>query len=196
MSDNRAMSYIMPFRLTVCGVSELDGHCGAGVTHVLSILDPGTPRPLAFDAFGPHHRLELRFDDVVQEHHGYQAPTEADVEAVLRFGEQIAQEAPREEQHHVLVHCWMGISRSTASAAMLLAQQAPGHEEAAFQSLYSVRQRCWPNSRMIGFADKLLKRRGALVRAFEAHKRHILRHHPDIAALVRNVGRGAELPED
>lgn len=190
------MSYIMPFRLTVCGVSELTAHCAAGVTHVLSILDPGTPTPVALDELGPHHRVELRFDDVVQEHHGYQAPTAADVEAVLRFGEHLAMEQPRVERHHVLVHCWMGISRSTASAAILLAQQAPGHERAAFDSLYDVRPRCWPNSRMIRFADGLLGRKGALVDAFEAHKRLILRNHPEIARLVRDVGRADELPQD
>jgi predicted protein tyrosine phosphatase len=88
----------------------------------------------------------------------------------------------------------MGISRSTASAAILLAQAAPGHEDAVFESLHDIRPRCWPNSRMIGFADELLDRRGGLVRAYEAHKRRILRHHPDIAELVRNVGRGHELP--
>jgi len=190
------MSYVMPFRLTVCGVSELDSHCAAGVTHVLSILDPGTPTPAVLEALGPHRRMELRFDDVVREHHGYQAPTEADVEAVLRFGEALLFEQPRGEQHHVLVHCWMGISRSTASAAILLAQQAPGHERAAFESLYGVRPRCWPNSRMVRFADGLLGRKGALVDALEAHKRLILRHHPDIAQLVRDVGRADELPAD
>ena len=189
------MSYLMPFRLTVCGVSELEAHSAAGITHVLSILDPGTPTPMALDGLGPHHRVELRFDDIVQEHHGYQAPTEADVAAVLRFGEHLQVEQPSAERHHVLVHCWMGISRSTASAAILLAQQSPGHERAAFDSLYGVRPRCWPNSRMIRFADGLLGRRGALVEAFEAHKRVILRHHPDIAGLVRNVGRGDELPD-
>lgn len=190
------MSYVAPFRLTICGVSELDGHCAAGVTHVLSILDPGTPSPAGLDSLGPHHRVELRFDDVVQEHIGYRAPTEADVAAVLEFGEHLLRDVPRQDRHHVLVHCWMGISRSTASGAMLLAQHAPGHEEAAFDVLYGVRPRCWPNSRMIGFADTLLGRRGALVRAYERHKRVILRDHPDIAGLVRNVGRGAELPED
>jgi predicted protein tyrosine phosphatase len=190
------MSYLPPFRLTICGVSELDGHCAAGITHVLSILDPGTPTPTSLDALGPHHRLELRFDDVVKEHLGYQAPSEADVAAVLEFGEQLTRDAPKQDRHHVLVHCWMGISRSTASGAILLAQHSPGHEEAAFDVLYGVRPRCWPNSRMIAFADTLLERRGALTRAYERHKRVILRDHPDIAALVRNVGRGDEIPED
>jgi hypothetical protein len=27
-------------KITICGISELGEHCAAGVTHVLSILDP------------------------------------------------------------------------------------------------------------------------------------------------------------
>lgn len=41
------------FRVTICGIPELDEHCAAGVTHVLSILDPGWPDPAAFAQFGP-----------------------------------------------------------------------------------------------------------------------------------------------
>ena len=43
----------LPFRLTICGIPELDGHCTAGVTHVLSILDPDFDDPPAFAAFPP-----------------------------------------------------------------------------------------------------------------------------------------------
>ena len=35
------------FTLTVCGLQELDDHGDRDVTHVLSILDPGTPEPAA-----------------------------------------------------------------------------------------------------------------------------------------------------
>jgi hypothetical protein len=42
----------LPFRLTICGIPELDEHRTAGVTHVLSLLDPGYDDPSAFTAFG------------------------------------------------------------------------------------------------------------------------------------------------
>ena len=60
------LSTFAPFRLTICGIPELDEHCAAGVTHVLSILDPDTPDPPAFAAFAPHHRLALRFYDIIE----------------------------------------------------------------------------------------------------------------------------------
>lgn len=52
--------------LTVCGLEELDGHRGSGITHVLSILDPGIPDPPSFGSYDRHHRTTLRFHDIVQ----------------------------------------------------------------------------------------------------------------------------------
>ena len=54
------METIAPFRISVCGIEELTGHCETGVSHVLSILDPDWPVPEAFGAFGEHAKLELR----------------------------------------------------------------------------------------------------------------------------------------
>ena len=34
-------SPFVPFAITVCGIEELYGHCATGVSHVLSLLDPG-----------------------------------------------------------------------------------------------------------------------------------------------------------
>src|SRR5216683_601992 len=60
-------SEFVDFHITVCGIEELAGHGTMGVTHVLSILDPGFPDPDAFGAFGEHERLDLRFHDVIDE---------------------------------------------------------------------------------------------------------------------------------
>jgi hypothetical protein len=46
----------LPFRITVCGIEELAGHGGRGVSHVLSILDPDWPVPEAFGSFGEHRK--------------------------------------------------------------------------------------------------------------------------------------------
>jgi hypothetical protein len=45
-----SISDLVGFRITVCGIEELPGHCEAGVSHVLSILDPGSPLPPACGA--------------------------------------------------------------------------------------------------------------------------------------------------
>jgi hypothetical protein len=41
---------------------------------VLSILDPAAVQPPAFGSFGEHERMELRFDDVIEERPDRVAP--------------------------------------------------------------------------------------------------------------------------
>ena len=61
------MSASAPKRqLSICGLTELGAFRDASVTHVLSILDPGFPEPSDFAEYGPHKRLTLRFDDVIE----------------------------------------------------------------------------------------------------------------------------------
>jgi predicted protein tyrosine phosphatase len=185
-------SALLARRLTVCGIAELDGFHGAGVSHVLSLLDPATPDPPALAGLNARRHQLLYFHDVTEPFAGYAAPQIEHVEGVLAFGRVLA--AEREMLDHLLVHCHMGISRSTAAMAILLAQAQAGSEERAFQTLFAIRPRGWPNSRMIAIADRLLKRGGALEAALQRHQRRIIEHHPEIAQLVVNVGRGSELP--
>ena len=112
-----------PFMITVCGLEELAGHADRKVSHVLSILDPDQPEPEAFGAYGEHARLELKFHDIIEETPAFQAPQPDDVRKILDFGRDILREP--ENVRHLLVHCHMGISRSTASMALLLAQAQP-----------------------------------------------------------------------
>jgi predicted protein tyrosine phosphatase len=73
----------LPFRLTICGIPELDEHRTAGVTHVLSLLDPGYDDPSAFTAFAPHQRVALRFHDVIEPKPEWIAPSLADITRVF-----------------------------------------------------------------------------------------------------------------
>ena len=57
----------VPFRLTICGIDELGDHRGSGVTHGLSILDPASPTPEAFESLNAHTSMRLRFHDVIEE---------------------------------------------------------------------------------------------------------------------------------
>ena len=90
--------------------------------------------------------------------------------------------------------CHASISRSTAAAAILMCQHAPGQEEAAFLKLLGMRKHGWPNTRMVEFADTLLKRDGALLRGLLAYRRALLQEKPHLSDVIRNIGRGHELP--
>ena len=180
--------------LTICGIEELDAHSTAQVTHILSILDPDYPDPRAFAAYDPHHRLTLRFHDIIGPWPGWQAPEREDVEALIAFGEELDEAGGN--LRHLLVHCHAGISRSTAAMATLLARHTPlGEEEGIFTRIREIRPIAWPNSRMIAFADDILARGGRLNEALRAHYRWQAPRRPDFMEELKRNGRGAEVPD-
>jgi len=150
----------VPFQVTICGIGELGLHCEAGVTHVLSLLDPGSPEPEAFGTFDPHRRLELRFHDVIDADPGCVPPERPDVEQLLSFGRDLGSA----KGGHLLVHCHAGVSRSTAAATLILAQARPDRPaEEALQTVVRRRPRAWPNLRILELGDALLGRRGEII---------------------------------
>lgn len=181
---------LLNHKVTICGIPELPLHCSTGVSHVLSIIDTHEPRPRALDRFSKIDHELIRFDDVVAEYPGFEACTQAHIVKVLEFGERVH----ADPTGHVLVHCHAGISRSTAAAAILMTQHAPGEEEAAFLKLLDLRKHGWPNTRMVEFADQLLGRDGAMLRGLVAYRRALLQAKPHLSEVVRNIGRGHELP--
>ena len=147
---------------TICGLAELTVYKRADITRIVSILDPGTPEPEAFETFPRHERLTLRFHDIVEPETGLIAPDLTHIEELLQFG-RTCSGAPVE---HILVHCHMGVSRSTAAAAALLLQAHPEvADAAALAHISNIRPQARPNARMIAFADELLGRRGQLIHA-------------------------------
>ena len=151
---------LAPFRLSICGIGELPEHCAAGVSDVVSILDPEYPKPDAFIQFAPHRRLELRFHDVIEPLADYLMPHSRDVESILDFGRGVPAGA------HLLIHCHAGQSRSTASAILLIAQARPElHPAEVFAAVVRHRPRAWPNLRILELGDALLGRNGDIVAA-------------------------------
>ena len=185
-----ATSTFAPFRLTICGIPELDEHCAAGVTHVLSILDPDWPDPPAFAAFPAHHRLALRFYDVIEARPDQHAPASADVERLLAFG----REPDLTAGSHLLIHCHAGVSRSTAAAALILAQAQPGRPaREALEAVAQLRPRAWPNLRMIELGDVFLGRNGEIVAAVAPIYRRFLEREPSFEEAMIDAGRSREV---
>jgi predicted protein tyrosine phosphatase len=174
--------------LTVCGLHELDGHGARDVTHVLSLLDPGTPEPTAFSRYDPHVRATLYFDDAIEAAPDIVLPEMADVETILAFARDAG------DARHLLIHCHMGVSRSTAAMLMVLAQAYPDEtEDVLVERLLAIRPQAWPNSRLIGFADQRLGREGRLMGALARLYARQLARRPDLAEATIKLNRGREV---
>jgi predicted protein tyrosine phosphatase len=180
--------------LTICGIEELPAHSVRRVTHVLSVLDPGLPELDAFGTYGEHTRVTLRFHDILGPSQGMTHPQPAHVEQILQFGESLREGLNDRVEGHLLVHCHMGISRSTAAMLTLMAQNdAEASEDELFERLRGVRPQAWPNSVMIGFADEQLGRGGRLVAGLRRHYGRQLELQPQFTDWMTRLGRGREL---
>jgi predicted protein tyrosine phosphatase len=182
---------LMPFRISICGIAELHEFAG-DVSHILGILDPGTPPPEGYAHHPEARRDEFRFYDVVVNDATRTMPTEADVAKILEVGENLAKLPVK----HLLVHCYAGVSRSTASAVALMAQRNPARAADIFAALGDIRPRAWPNTVMIGHADRLLGLGGTLVEALRLHHIAVAHRYPEVRTLISSVGRGHELPAE
>ena len=175
---------------TICGIKDLEDHRSSQITHLLSILDPDAADPTLYFGIAPQEYLTVRFHDVILPHPDLELPRREHIEQVLAFGRKLPQGDPA----HLLIHCHMGISRSTAAAAAILAQAHTSlGEDAVFDEVQRLRPRAWPNSLMIRHADALLGREGRLVAALGRLYRRQLEANPRFADPLRTGGRLAEV---
>ena len=130
-------------------------------SHVVSLLDPGTPFPsLAGYAHDRHFRLEIH--DIESEMDGLDALDAQRMERILRFVGDWERDAP------LLVHCYAGISRSTATAFITACAHNPGaDEEEIALALRSASPSASPNRRFVALADASLGRNGRMTRAID-----------------------------
>ena len=187
-----ASDRLVPFEITVCGIGELDRHAARGVSHVLLNLDPRIAERPSFAAFGPHRRLELCFDDILEHREDLLAPQGGHVDDILGFARALMADPPPEA--HLLVHCHMGISRSSAALALILARVRPDLPAVQIMDeVLRIRRRAWPNLRLIELGDAALARHGELIAALSAVYRWQLQRHPELQHYFTECGRKREV---
>lgn len=188
------MDVVISPELTVCGIEELPDHRARKVTHVLSIVDPDLPDLVAFEAYGEHQRTTLRFHDIISALPAHIMPHPDHVAEILQFGSDFQQQQAVDKSSHLLVHCHMGVSRSTAAMLTLMAQANPDEPaESLFSRLVAIRPQAWPNSQMVGFADEQLNRNGELTTALARHYGRQITRQPQYNDWMTRLGREAEL---
>jgi len=177
-------------RMGVCGIDELPEWRAEAPTHVLSLLDPGFPKPEALLDFAVHAPMEMRFHDIIDPENGKVMPTQDDVATILAYGRTLA----AIEQSRLLVHCHMGVSRSTAALLALMAQSCPQTEDdQLFDRLRRLRPEAWPNLAMVAWTDEALGRGGRLVAALGRHYAWKIKTDPRYLAWMKRLKRHREL---
>ncbi len=160
MTKNTSVNHLLPFPISICAWREIDQFENKGITHLLSIQDPHTTHPPPDWFTGEYCRLN--FADVETHKDALQFHTTAvskvDVQKILDFGQKCS------SQSHLLVHCWMGASRSPAAAYIILCQAlAPGQEKNALDHILKIRSGASPNKLMVRYAEKILQRKGKMI---------------------------------
>jgi predicted protein tyrosine phosphatase len=152
------MSYILVCRLNqIAETAVLHG-----AREMVSLLAENQQfhRPAVIDE---QRHLKLGLNDISDHRAGLTAPDEAHVEQLIEFVSGWDQRAP------LLVHCWLGISRSPAAAVITALTVAPDQDDMALaERLRAASPFVTPNARLIEIGDSLLGRGGRLTRAIKA----------------------------
>ena len=147
----------------VCSLARLHSTVKkTGARHIVTLLsvDDEIDRPATVPA-GNH--LFLRMHDIAEPLDGHVAPDAAHVAELLRFVRGWDRQAP------LVVHCWAGISRSTAAAFVSVCALQPQRDEREIaRAIRAVSPTATPNPRIVAFADGLLGREGRMIAAIDA----------------------------
>lgn len=147
----------------VCSLARLhDTVRETGARHVVTLIKDVSlvHRPATIPA---ENHLLLDMDDITDHIEGYVAPAEEHVGDLLRFVRAWDRAAP------LVVHCYAGISRSTAGAFVTVCALNPSRSEAKIaQAIRAASPTATPNLRIVRLADQMLGRRGRMVGAIEA----------------------------
>ena len=159
-------------QIYVCSLSRIPEIVReSGARTLLTLINHGTIVPCPEEIAPERHRF-VAMSDIVTAQDGHILPAEEHVEEVLAFARAWDQEQP------LLIHCWAGVSRSTAAA--YLTACALSEDRCEFELARLLRERsptATPNALLIEVADRILGRQGRMVEA------------------IASIGRGEECLE-
>lgn len=146
----------------VCSLAALpDTVRATGASHVLTIMAnvDQVRRPASVH---PANHLKVQVDDITEPMDGFVAPSDLHIEQVLNFVRNWDRNAP------LVVHCYAGISRSTASAFAAVCALNPHRDEFSIaRQIRAASPIASPNRLIVGLADKALGREGRMLRALD-----------------------------
>lgn len=144
----------------VCPLSQVANTVEAtGASHLITLINDATlvMRP---DAIIADNHLFIGINDIVEPMDGMVLPADDHVRTLIAFVERWDQTRP------LVVHCFAGISRSTAAAFIALCVARPRRDEREIaRALRAASPLATPNARLVAIADRLLDRNGRMIAA-------------------------------
>ncbi|MEH6727363.1 MAG: tyrosine phosphatase family protein [Hyphomicrobiales bacterium] len=146
----------------VCSLDRLEKTASdSRASHMATLINADTivARPPSIQ---PDNHLFLGFNDIDEPLEGMLLPGEQHIREFIDFVGQWDQAAP------MIVHCWAGVSRSTAGAMIATCLLRPDLDEALIAA--TIRERspeATPNKRLVALADHVLGRQGRMLAGVE-----------------------------
>ncbi len=137
-----------------------------GARHLVSAINadliPATPKALS-----PGNHLKLEMHDITEVQPGAMPPASEHVCELLDFVRGWDRQAP------LLIHCYAGLSRSTAAAYITLCALNPRAPEATVaRALRRASDTAVPNRLFVSLADAMLGREGRMLAALDSMGPH------------------------
>src|SRR6202047_2550434 len=146
----------------VCSLAALPETVKAtGASHVLTVMAnvDQVQRP---ESVLPANHLKVSMDDITEQMDGFVAPSDHHIEQVLNFVRGWDRSAP------LVVHCYAGIRRSTASAFAAACMLNAHRDEISIARLMRAGSPIASPTRLsVSLADKALGREGRMLRALD-----------------------------
>jgi len=147
----------------VCPLSQVAATvASANASHLVSLINDTTlvVRP---ESIVEENHLFLGMNDIVEAQDGMILPGEEHVSRLIGFASRWDRSRP------IVVHCYAGISRSTAGAFITMCLARPDRSEKAIaERLRQLSPFATPNARIVAIADDLMGRQGRMVDAIAA----------------------------
>ena len=131
--------------------------------HVVTLINAATivERPASIT---PDRHLFIGVSDITSPIEGHIMPGEAHVDFVHQW----------DRMHPIVIHCWAGISRSTAAAFITACALFSHQDEMRIaKRLRNASASATPNLALVAAADQILKRQGRMVTAIQSIGRGI-----------------------
>ena len=144
----------------VCPLSRLSETVAqSGARHVVTVINRDTAVDRPSTVLAPDH-LFIGVHDICDPTDGLLHPCEDHIDELLRF----VRAWPRRQA--VVIHCYAGISRSTAAAFVTACTVYPERSEQDIaRTLRAASRTATPNARIVALADRALGREGRMIRA-------------------------------